>query len=115
MVALFENMLNQTKNISIYLYREVFSLDYSMDSPLNAVVSAEALAKYRICFHMLWRLKRVEWTLALAWKQIASFERSNGREKERDRDDAAHLSTLRCVYFYTQVILMTVILLLLLW
>ena len=40
---------------------EVFSLDYAVDSPLNAVVHAEAMARYRIAFHMLWRLKRVEW------------------------------------------------------
>eukprot|EP01035_Chromulina_nebulosa_P026001 gene26001-33989_t len=73
---------------------EVFSLDYSMDSPLNAVVSAEALSKYRICFHMLWRLKRVEWSLSLAWKQIATFQRgigigAAGRDRETDREDVS--------------------------
>ena len=68
-----------------------------MDSPLNAVVSSEALGKYRICFHMLWRLKRVEWSLSLAWKQIATFERSNGREKAREGDESKSLRALRSV------------------
>jgi hypothetical protein len=66
-----------------------------MDSPLNAVVSSEALAKYRICFHMLWRLKRVEWSLSLSWKQIASFERTHHRDSASDRDDSRHLFALR--------------------
>ena len=44
---------------------EIFSLDYSIDSPLNAIVSTDAMAKYRIAFHMLWRLKRVEWSLSI--------------------------------------------------
>jgi gamma-tubulin complex component 3 len=43
---------------------EVFSLDYIVDSPLNAVVHLEAMSRYRIAFHMLWRLKRVEWSLS---------------------------------------------------
>ena len=37
---------------------EVFSLDYVIDEPLNIVVHSEAVTKYRIVFHMLWRLKR---------------------------------------------------------
>jgi gamma-tubulin complex component 3 len=43
---------------------EVFSLDYAIDPPLAAVIHAEAISKYRIAFHMLWRLKRVEWALS---------------------------------------------------
>jgi hypothetical protein len=52
---------------------EIFSLDYSLDVPLNAIVHADSLAQYRIAFHMLWRLKRVEWSLAKAWKESVSF------------------------------------------
>lgn len=43
---------------------EVFSLDYAIDPPLAAVIHAAAISKYRIAFHMLWRLKRVEWALS---------------------------------------------------
>lgn len=35
-----------------------------MDTPLNAVVDAIAMAKYRTAFHLLWRLKRVSWSLS---------------------------------------------------
>ena len=59
---------------------EIFSLDYTVDVPLNAIVDAEAMSKYRIAFHMLWRLKRVEWTLSIAWKQLTSFTHLNSRE-----------------------------------
>ena len=53
----------------VYLYKgdtgwEIFSLDYAVEAPLTAVVHTEAIAKYRTAFHMLWRLRRVEWTLS---------------------------------------------------
>lgn len=57
---------------------EVFSLDYSVDPPLNAIVHAAALNQYRTAFHMLWRLKRVEWTLGTAWRQLLSFSHTRG-------------------------------------
>ena len=52
---------------------EVFSLDYIVDAPLMALIHDEALATYRTAFHMLWRLKRVEWSLSAAWKAQMSF------------------------------------------
>ncbi len=52
---------------------EIFSLDYQVDLPLNAIVNNDAMSKYRIAFHMLWRLKRVEWSLAGTWKQFLTF------------------------------------------
>lgn len=39
-------------------------------------VHAEAISKYRMAFHMLWRLKRVEWTLSSSWKQLMSLSHS---------------------------------------
>ena len=57
---------------------EVFSLDYSVDPPLNAIVHAHALSQYRTAFHMLWRLKRVEWTLGAAWRQLLAFSHTRG-------------------------------------
>lgn len=56
---------------------EVFSLDYVVDIPLNAIAHSEAMAKYRIAFHMLWRLKRVEWSLTTTWKAFLSFAHSH--------------------------------------
>lgn len=53
---------------------EIFTLDYSVDTPMNTIIHAEALIKYRIAFAMLWRLKRVEWSLASSWKQLTTFK-----------------------------------------
>ncbi len=57
---------------------EVFSLDYTVDPPLSAVVHKDASSKYRSIFYLLWRLKRVEWTLAGAWKQLLVFSHARG-------------------------------------
>lgn len=38
------------------------------------------MARYRIAFHMLWRLKRVEWSLSGSWKQLMSFSHARGEE-----------------------------------
>lgn len=60
---------------------EVFSLDYSLlDSPLVALVDPEALGKYRIAFHMLWRLRRVEWVITSTWKNSNSFFNQHYKE-----------------------------------
>ena len=59
---------------------EVFSLDYAVDAPLTAVVHTEAINKYRVAFHMLWRLKRAEWTLSGSWKQLMCFTHTKGSE-----------------------------------
>ena len=56
---------------------EVFSLDYTVDAPLTALIHDDALATYRTAFHMLWRLKRVEWSLSAAWKAQMSFGHIN--------------------------------------
>jgi len=57
---------------------EVFTLDYLIEPPLSAVVHASAMRQYRTAFHMLWRLKRVEWTLSLGWKRVLLLTHSRG-------------------------------------
>jgi gamma-tubulin complex component 3 len=52
---------------------EVFSLDYIVESPLTAVIHSMASLKYRRMFHLLWRLKRVEWALNKSWSQHMSI------------------------------------------
>ena len=37
----------------------------------------DCISKYRIAFHMLWRLKRVEWSLTTTWKQHTMFNHAN--------------------------------------
>jgi len=73
---------------------EVFSLDYSVDPPLTAVVHTQALAQYRTVFHMLWRLKRVEWTLGAAWRQLLSFSHAKGRGELPRLQPVFHRCTL---------------------
>ena len=57
---------------------EIFSLDYMIDFPLSAIIHANALTKYRAIFHLLWRIKRVEWVLADSWEQLMTFKRQRG-------------------------------------
>jgi gamma-tubulin complex component 3 len=57
---------------------DVFSLDYSVDSPLTSVVHGQAMAKYRVAFHMLWRLQRVQWSLSAGWKLLMCFNHTRG-------------------------------------
>ena len=57
---------------------EVFTLDYMIEPPLTAIVHKQAMVLYRTAFHMLWRLKRVEWTLASGWKQLLLLTHSRG-------------------------------------
>lgn len=47
-------------------------------------VHPEATSNYRMAFHMLWRLKRVEWSLAAAWKQLMALAHSAWRGHGRD-------------------------------
>ena len=55
---------------------DVFSLDYHVESPLSAVVHAGASSKYRKVFHLLWRLKRIEWGLNNTWRRATSVNHS---------------------------------------
>merc|ERR1711935_307189 len=48
---------------------DIFSLDYAIDGPLCCIVNSKALAEYRKIFHLLWRLKRIEWALNDAWRR----------------------------------------------
>ena len=56
----------------------MFSLDYAVDPPLTAVVHIDSINRYRVAFHMLWRLKRVEWALSGSWKQLMCFNHTRG-------------------------------------
>jgi gamma-tubulin complex component 3 len=40
---------------------EVFSLDYIVEAPISAVIHSAGGIKYSRMFHLLWRIKRVEW------------------------------------------------------
>lgn len=52
---------------------QVFSLDYQVEPPLSAIIHSRALGPdgYARIFQLLWRLKRVEWSLAASWKCVS--------------------------------------------
>eukprot|EP00904_Undaria_pinnatifida_P002799 jgi/Undpi1/1251/HiC_scaffold_108.g14165.m1 len=45
-----------------------FPLTYDVGSPVSAIVTKQVILDYRRVFHLLWRIKRAEWSLASAWR-----------------------------------------------
>ncbi|KAJ3111746.1 Gamma-tubulin complex component 3 [Physocladia obscura] len=48
---------------------DVFTLDYRTDSPISTVFPVQSMHQYMKLFTFLWRLKRVEHTLSVAWRK----------------------------------------------
>lgn len=48
---------------------DIFSLDYNVQAPLSAIVHSNAIQQYRKIFHLLWKLKQIEWALNKNWKR----------------------------------------------
>ncbi|ORY38840.1 hypothetical protein BCR33DRAFT_421940 [Rhizoclosmatium globosum] len=48
---------------------DVFTLDYHTDSPISTVFPAQSMHQYMKLFTFLWRLKRVEHSLSVAWRR----------------------------------------------
>ena len=48
---------------------DIFSLDYNLEAPLSAIIHSRARQKYRRIFHLLWKMKQIEWALNKSWKQ----------------------------------------------
>ncbi|CAM9387478.1 unnamed protein product [Chrysoparadoxa australica] len=75
---------------------EVFSLDYMVESPITAVIDSAASLKYRRMFHLLWRIKRAEWSLAHAWSQgMMAMHTGIGNSLPQLRRVLHHCSLLR--------------------
>lgn len=55
---------------------DVFSLDYAVASPLTAIVTPKSATSYRRIFHLLWRLKRIEWGLNSTWRRGNAVEKA---------------------------------------
>ena len=49
---------------------QVFALDYQVEAPISAIIHSTASDLYAKMFHLLWRIKRVEWSLAASWKCV---------------------------------------------
>ncbi|KAA1086261.1 Microtubule-nucleating Tub4p (gamma-tubulin) complex component [Puccinia graminis f. sp. tritici] len=49
---------------------DVFMLEYKTEKPLDVVLSASAMEKYMRMFRLLWKMKRLEYSLDRAWKVV---------------------------------------------
>ncbi|ESO86326.1 hypothetical protein LOTGIDRAFT_167139 [Lottia gigantea] len=52
---------------------DVFSLDYHVDGPIRTVFTPESMILYLQVFNFLWRAKRMEYILAMIWKNQISY------------------------------------------
>lgn len=68
---------------------DVFTLEYKVDSPIDTVVDPDSMEKYLKIFHHLWKMKRVESALSVAWTRIVggakSFFNSQAHRKKQPR------------------------------
>ncbi|XP_070173338.1 gamma-tubulin complex component 3-like isoform X2 [Littorina saxatilis] len=55
---------------------DVFSLDYHVDGPIRTVFTPECMIMYLRVFNFLWRAKRMEYILAVIWKNQVSNARA---------------------------------------
>ncbi|XP_048249999.1 gamma-tubulin complex component 3 homolog [Haliotis rufescens] len=54
---------------------DVFSLDYHVDGPIRTVFTPQCVIMYLRVFNFLWRAKRMEYILAIIWKNQMTFAR----------------------------------------
>ncbi|KAK7747641.1 Microtubule-nucleating Tub4p (gamma-tubulin) complex component [Diatrype stigma] len=54
---------------------DCFTLEYKIDAPVDVVVSDWGNRQYLKVFNFLWRIKRVEFALASAWRKVTTGSR----------------------------------------
>ena len=62
---------------------DTFTLEYRVDSPVNAVLDASAMAGYQLLFHYLWHIQRVASRISTAWTQLLSVQKEVARSRHR--------------------------------
>ncbi|KAI9217075.1 Spc98 family-domain-containing protein [Blastocladiella britannica] len=81
---------------------DVFSLDYAVSSPINTVITAQAMSRYHQLFKFMWSVKRAATALEQAWRgHLADARRYLGRERSTLAfldDDADELQATFAVY-----------------
>ncbi|CEP14067.1 hypothetical protein [Parasitella parasitica] len=83
---------------------DVFSLEYHVDAPINTVFSPTAMHQYLQAFNFLWRLKRVEYTLASAWRQWVKASREFTTLPDLHQDiQYAQMTIQRMIHFIYQL------------
>jgi gamma-tubulin complex component 3 len=54
---------------------DVFTLEYRLDAPIDAIVDPDAAVHYKQLFAHLWKLRRIERALAQAWTRVVGGTR----------------------------------------
>lgn len=61
---------------------DIFSLDYNIDTPIKTLLNPDAMRSYLRIFNMLWRIKKVDYSLNKVWfghtKQAKRTKESKG-------------------------------------
>lgn len=79
----------------------MFSLEYHVDAPINTVFNPANMQQYFKVFTFLWRIKRVEYTLSLAWRQWGKANRDFVDFKQDTQ--YAQLTIQRMIHFIYQL------------
>ncbi|WFD24441.1 Microtubule-nucleating Tub4p (gamma-tubulin) complex component [Malassezia equina] len=62
---------------------DTFTLEYRVESPMNAVLDASAMAGYQLLFHYLWQLNRVSASVSGAWALLLATQKATMRSRHR--------------------------------
>ncbi|WFD20765.1 Microtubule-nucleating Tub4p (gamma-tubulin) complex component [Malassezia caprae] len=62
---------------------DTFTLEYRVESPVNAVLDASAMAGYQLLFHYLWQLNRVSSSVSSAWALLLATQKATMRSRHR--------------------------------
>jgi gamma-tubulin complex component 3 len=87
---------------------DVFTLEYKVDAPLDAIVTSECAKQYLKVFNFLWRVKRVEFAITGAWRRaaigargvLAGVEDIVGKDWKRVRGRCAEMIHFLCQLQY---------------
>lgn len=60
---------------------DTFTLEYRVESPVNAVLDASAMAGYQLLFHYLWQLNRVSASVSSAWALLLATQKATMRSR----------------------------------
>ncbi|XP_050408701.1 gamma-tubulin complex component 3 homolog [Patella vulgata] len=83
---------------------DVFSLDYHVDGPIKTVFTPESMILYLRVFNFLWRAKRMEYILAMIWKNQISYAKSLKSIPELNKIlHQCHILGAEMVHFIQQV------------
>ncbi|KAI0053620.1 gamma-tubulin complex DGRIP91/SPC98 component [Auriscalpium vulgare] len=83
---------------------DVFTLEYKVDAPLDTVLDPDSMIKYLKLFNHLWKMKRIESSLARGWMRTGSGTKSFVHIPELEPEwHRIRLSMAEMVHFIRQM------------